>query len=120
MKIVGTDISLDVCRAEGYLMMQYDGRKKFDKQEMYRVFRTLPDYIQEEIYGAKKMSEIPEQEKYATDTLISWEDTVEIYMRHKKEIDDFAETNKHVNFDNPDHQDLLWLADNVDAYCGLG
>lgn len=117
--IVGTDASLDACRAEGDMMIEYDGRKKFDKEEMYRVFKTIPDYIREEIYGTEKMSEIPKEERYVTDTLISWEDVLEIYMRHKKEIDDFAGTNQHVNFENPDYQDLLRLADDVNSYCGL-
>lgn len=42
--IIGTDASLDECKKEGYMMLEYDGRKKFDRTEDYRVFAYYPEY----------------------------------------------------------------------------
>lgn len=107
MKTIGTDLSLDVCKAEGYMMMQYDARKKFNKDEYYRLFNYYPEYC-EDVAGTM-----------LTDTMQNWSNLVEIYEQHKEGINSFAETDQHVNFNDPDYYDFLTLADEINAYCGL-
>ena len=47
MRKIGTDIDLDTCKAEGYLMIEFDARKKFKTSEDYRILAHAPDYIEE-------------------------------------------------------------------------
>ena len=107
MKTIGTDINLAVCKAEGYTMIQYDARKKFNINTSYRILNHYPDYC-EDMNGA-----------ILTDKYLSFSDLLEIYEDHKKGINSFAETDKFVNFDDPDYYDFLNLASDLLAYCGL-
>jgi hypothetical protein len=107
MKTIGIDVSLDVCKAEGYTMIQFDARKKFNPDQQYRIFEYYPEYC--EGYGGKLKA----------DTLCSFNDLRELYERHEKGCNSFAETNKFVNFETPDYYDFLNLASDLLAYCGL-
>ena len=109
MRTIGIDVNLDVCKNEGYAMIQYDARKKFNPLAEYCIFYYLPDYMD----NNKKRT--PSFKSYYT-----FNELLEIYTRHKKDIDDFAETNKNINFLNPDYCDFLNLASDLIAYCGLG
>ena len=111
--IIGTDASLDTCKNEGYLMIKFDARKKFDINTCYDIFSYYPDYIIKESNG-----QITKNEKL-TDTCASFADLTETYNRYKKELDDFAETNEAVNFEDPTIYDLLNLASDISSYCGL-
>ncbi|MFA5935033.1 MAG: hypothetical protein WC827_04060 [Candidatus Paceibacterota bacterium] len=59
MKTIGIDCSLSVCKAEGYTMMQYDARKKFNKYE----YQTSEEAIIETI-KANKYDFIENGERY--------------------------------------------------------
>lgn len=106
MKIIGTDVSLDVCKAEGYTMIEFDARKKFRKDRYIRIFDFIPDYC--ETAG-----------DINTDVELTFDDLVELYNEDKESIDIFAETNKHVNFDSPTEYDFLNLASDLISYKGL-
>lgn len=109
--IIGTDVSLTVCKEEGYLMMEFDGRKKFDPDRQYRVFAYLPSYIAEEIGVDPNTTHI--------DTEISFNDLVEDYERNEIALNRYGETDKWVNFENPNYHDFLILADDINGYKGL-
>ena len=107
MKTLGTDISIDVCKAEGYTMIQFDARKKFNRTKEYRIFNYYPEYCE----GLNN--------EINTDTFCSFDELVEKYNKDKQSIDSFAETNQYVNFETPDYYDFLNLASDLLAYCGL-
>jgi hypothetical protein len=113
MKIIGTDICLDECKNEGYLMVQYDARKKFDINTEYRVFAYYPEYSIEDSEGGIGDNEL------AIDTYASFSELLGIYNKYKSELNSFAETDKAVNFDNPNYRDFLNLASDINSYCGL-
>lgn len=105
--IIGTDVSLAICKVEGYLMVEYDGRKKFDRTEYYRVFRHYPEHI------------VDAAGQIMLDTYVCFDDLVETYNENKSDLDDFAETGAHIDFTTPTWHDLLFLADDIDGYMGL-
>lgn len=105
--IIGTDASLEVCKREGYAMLEHPN-EDFAKDEFARFFAYYPEYLEEETNG-----------RVSIDTDICWNDIVKIYERHEQEINDFSEVHQHVNFESPTWYDLLTLADAVNAYCGL-
>lgn len=106
--IIGTDLSLSVCKAEGYGMLEYNGRKRFSPSEYYRYFNHWPEYVNPELVG----SEIQ------TDTRISWNDLIDIYNRNKQALDSFAD-DLPVLTTKPGYYNLLHLADTINAYQGL-
>jgi len=111
MRNIGIDIDKETNEIEGYLQMEFDARKKFDKSQEYRVFATYPEYIRKEI-GCKKNYLI-------VDTWVSWNELIEVYESEKESLDNFAETNRIVETKKPDHYDLLNLASDINSYMGL-
>ena len=109
IEIIGTDVSSDVCKEEGYLMLEHDASMEFDRTEYYRVFRYYPDYCIGDVITEKKLM---------LDTLVSFDDLVEFYQEKKKELDSFTETGEHINFKNPTIYDLLNLASDIESYGG--
>jgi len=107
MKTIGTDVSLSVCKAEGYTMIQFDARKKFDENRQIRIFSYYPEYC--EGYSGQIM----------TDTNYSFVELKETYERYKQGMDSCCETGKFVNFEKPTYKDFLFLASDISSYCGL-
>lgn len=107
--IIGTDISIDVCKAEGYMMADTNGEIKPDPKQYYRVFCYYPEYV-----------DAPNPENPATDTLISWENLKETYQRHKKGIDSYADDMPEtMNTDQPTWGAFINAASTINSYCGL-
>lgn len=100
--IIGTDISLGECRKEGYLMLEYDGRKKFDRTEDYRVFAYYPKYT-----GEKGLM---------IDGYVQFDDLYEAYIEEKEKVDKFCGLHLNANFEDPTYHDLLTLTDCLTAY----
>ena len=74
MKTIGTDISLDCCKAEGYTMIQFDARKKFDRTKEYLIFNYYPEYCE----GLNN--------EIANDTFYSFDELVEKYNLSKEQL----------------------------------
>lgn len=108
MKTIGTDMSLDVCKQEGYLMVKFDNSKEFDRSENYNVFAYMPAYATE---GTK-----PEK---IVDTFVSFDELAITYLRNRERINSFADTDSNVDFNSPTIYDLLNLASDINAYQGL-
>jgi hypothetical protein len=121
---IGTDISLAECRAEGYGMIEFNKSKLLkkgilQKDTPVRYFRTF-GYLSHDEKGRPLELGMMKAELYITDTLISWNDLIEIYEPRKEGIDNFADfKNCPLNWDNPTEYDLLTLADIIDSYCGI-
>lgn len=110
MKTIGTDCSLDVCKDEGYLMVEFDARKKYNKDEYYRFYAYFPICC------------IGESQYIAKDTLITdidycAVDLWELYKDNQQSIDEMiGETYKSIP---EDIYTLLNLASDISSYQGL-
>jgi hypothetical protein len=109
--IIGTDISLRECKAEGYMMAKYDSRKKFTLDTEIIFFEYLPEYIREEM-GIKGLGE----KRW---TRMSTTDLWEMYQYRKEGIQSCCDY--HVDNINEltSYLDALFLADNINGYIGL-
>ena len=109
--IIGTDISLRVCKEEGYTMAKYDGRIPFTLDTEVEFFKYLPEYIREEM-GLKGLGEKLWTRMTAREL---WED----YQSHKVGIQSFADYHVEDINEIKTYYDLLYLVDIVDAYIGI-
>lgn len=110
--IIGTDVSIKECKDSGYMMIQYDGRKKFNQNEYYTFIQYLPDYIRKESHLT-----LAQAKQWTTANV---KDIWELYQDHKTGIQSFADYHVENMEDIKDYYDLLNLADIVNAYCGIG
>jgi len=104
---IGTDVSLDTCRAEGYMTMLIDKAdlKRFDPEKWFTFGKTLPDYVSDVHY---KFS------KYYTGSH-SANSLWELYTSRKEGIDSCC----GMEHEFPtDVYGLLSLASDVDSYMG--
>lgn len=109
--IIGTDISLEVCRGEGYMMLDTEGHKKLDPNYPYRVFCTYPAYLE---------SEGLDISGFAIETRVSWTDALEMYDRHKESIDSYADDMPDLmSTKEPDFWHLVSACSTINSYCGL-
>ena len=93
----GTDISRDVCDAEGYMQGCWKGKWTQDTQVRLFVTHFDGSIDQEGEFSAK--------------------DIYEIYLRKKAEIDDFADCDYTAPPTNI--YDMLHLASSTNAYMGI-
>ena len=109
---IGTDISIQTCRDEGYTTMTYDGREKFTSESDCTFYLTLPKYIRDEI-GFKVTSKIKHIVGF-----FNYTDLWEFYTENKKEFDLFAGTVSEFT-ETPTPYDCLYLADTMNSYNGF-
>lgn len=109
--IIGTDVSLKVCKDEGYMMMEYDGRKPFTLDTEVELFKYYPEYIRKEM----NIKGLGRKQWTTTSTRDLWED----YQRHKKGIQSFADYHVEDINEIKGYYDLLHLGDIIDAYIGI-
>lgn len=107
MKTIGTDVSLNVCKNEGYLMIQFDGIKKFNPNTKYRIFGYMPAYIDNN-----------KNRKPILSVYVSWKELEETYQQNKQGIDSFADDMPSVMAE-PSIYNLLNAASTINSYCGL-
>lgn len=103
--LVGQDISIDVCKSEGYIYINFN-TKEFKRDKEYRVMQKFPCW--DELKG-----------QYIVDVFLTFDEVMEEYLEDKEGIDSFAETNLHVNFVNPTIHDFVNLCSDVNSYKGL-
>jgi len=104
--IKGTDIDYMTNKLEGYPMIQYDGRFKFDVNKEYRIFCYFPAYCKPSLKGLR------------TNVNYSFTELVKLYL-DEKEVDSLCETYNFVDFKNPSYTDFLNLANDIMSYSGL-
>lgn len=108
---IGEDVSIQTCRDEGYMVMDYPVHK-FKRDPTFvdcRFTKSLPDYVREGEVGQPMM---------VIDVWLNYEDLWEMYLEHKASIDSMI-GGSHPKKDEPDPYDLLSLASDIDSYCGL-
>jgi hypothetical protein len=115
---IGTDVSLDVCRAEGYLMMDYKKRELFvngvfQKDCYVRFITHAPGYILEEMHGTSRPVGV---KTISLDVELTAQDVWERYREYWKAID--SSTGCKNEFPTNEHE-LLNLACDVSSYSGL-
>ena len=126
---IGTDVSLEVCRSEGYMVAEYkiselikDG--KLDKDCCIRLTRSNPSAW----YDNGRVKINTTLDIYHLDEWLSYNDVLVAYLSDRDAIDRFMGNipNKYNDFTyydyttiNPTIHDLLWLATCVDDYHGL-
>lgn len=106
MKTIGTDVSLDCCKAEGYLMVQFDARKKFTPEMEVKFIRYWPEYnfLDGEI---------------AAEGYFSLADVWESYLMDQESINNFADMNYKDISEIDNIYEFLHFTDSVDAYNGV-
>jgi len=108
---IGQDVSIQVCRDEGYMVMDYPVHelRKEPHETDCRFTKSWPDYAREEVIGKKIIY---------LDVYLNWDDLWEMYQEHKEGIDSFV--GDSYNYDDcVEPYKLLNLASDIDAYCGL-
>ena len=120
---IGTDMSLDVCREEGYSIIEFKVKELFGKGG--KLNKNCPVNYKKsnpERWKHGKFNFNGEGPAYYVDTEISFEDMVDFisYKDRKEQVAKFADwENCPINFENPSAYDLLHLASDVDSYFGL-
>jgi len=115
---IGTDISLQTCREQGYLMMDFKKRElftggKINEDCFVQFLAHTPDYILRKMYG----TENPVGEKrIMLDVYHSVESLWELYTENKEGIDGCS----GMSHDKPTCEHLMLnLACDINSYCGL-
>jgi hypothetical protein len=81
--IFGTDIDLDTCINEGYLIVDFDMRKKLNNDTWIDFYMYYPEYV---------LKDNPGLDKKKTYNL-SLNDLIEAYRENKESIDSFIGDN---------------------------
>jgi hypothetical protein len=125
---IGTDISLRECMASGYLMMEFKKRELFPKhlkgkmdKDAYVNFEQTMGWITHTENGYPKVPGTPKRRLYSLyDCCYTFNDLLQIYIEYKDSIDSMCGmTEDDRNLDNPTEYDMLNLASDINAYCGL-
>ena len=135
---IGTDIDLDTCWQEGYLMCEYNHSKLYKGKvlnpntEVY-FFAHVPDYLLKERYGIEldyprysdgdKSFTVSQLKNRGIDVILeshslTANDLWEIYQDNQASIDEIVGLDEEREFPT-DVYDMLNLASDINAYCGL-
>lgn len=130
---VGEDINLRVCLSEGYMIMDFKvrelfpgGRKYLMDKDCYVRFQRSNGYLSHDMDGNYKYpfwwrQDYPGEffDRYALDESYTFNDLVNLYRKYEKELHRYT-GNAAPNLDDPNEYDMLFLASDLDSYCGLG
>ena len=100
---IGTDVSLSVCKAEGYMIIEFDGRKPFTPKTEIRCIVYWPEY--DHFAGELMLSDYWDAESL-------WE----VYQDNKQGIDSFIGGSHEFP---TDYHEFLHLASDTNQYVGL-
>lgn len=115
-EIIGTDISLDVCKAEGYLMVETQG--EFQASHAYRVFAYFPEWQTKTVYADRLAAS--GEEIFAVDTRISWDEAKRIFEANREALSAFADDMPSLmSTATPTYYTLVQAADTINGYQGL-
>lgn len=121
---IGTDINLYTCRAEGYLMMEFNKNKlikkgKLDK-DRYVNFTATSGYLAWNNNGKLLPPQMRKCEAYILNVSCTFNDLLDMFKQNEKGISNFADY-EHCkpDFENPTEYDMLNLASDIYSYCGL-
>lgn len=115
---IGTDVSLETCRKEGYLMMEFKKRELIVKGELQKdvnveFIQHYPDYVLKEMYGSEKPVGVT---TIMTSIYLDANDVWSAYQEDKESIDKCA----GFSHEFPTNEyELLSLASDIDGYKGI-
>ena len=123
---IGTDVSLSVCRCEGYLVAEFSPRKLFNKGKLdpdYTIHFTRSNPSQWYDNGYLR---IGSDNAYYLDEYLSYGDILSEYLMDRQAIDSYMgndDPDNYIDYTDLDSiktiYDILNFADNVDSYRGL-
>ena len=117
--LIGTDISIQECRASGYVVLDQMGlvkKGKLDKDKKVRVTLSNPN----EWPDGRNRPGATNHELYIYDVMLSWNNLWEQFKLQGKGIRDFCDwDNCPHETKNPTVEDMVQLAQTVSTYCGL-
>lgn len=106
-RLIGTDVSLDVCYHEGYMMGIFHNDDDFDRETDYRLIQYYPEWVRENHHRGRSIKQL--------DIHLSFNDLVDIYKENRESVNSIADTENYVNFDDPCEYDFLHLASDLQA-----
>ena len=108
---IGQDVSIQVCRDEGYMVMDYPvwDFKKRPYTTDCRFTKSLPNYCRDNVPGEKMIY---------LDMYLNWDDLWEIYQENQAGIDSMI-GDSYDYHDGVNPHIVLNLASDIDSYCGL-
>lgn len=106
--LIGTDVSIQVCKDEGYLIMDQP-KRKYNHNVDVTFIQYLPEYcrVNEPVITGKRVT--------SWNTIDLWDS----YQRDKKSIQSFADYHIEDINDIKTYFDMLILADNINSYKGI-
>ena len=117
---IGIDISIVECRRNGYPVIEFKKRELIKNGILQKdCYVNVTISNPEEWYDNGKVKFNGEFNHFMTDCNVTWNDVLEQYNDDKKSIDSFAETEKNIDFQNPNEYDLLHLISDVSNYKGI-
>lgn len=120
LKLIGTDLSLDWCLKEGYLMLRTDCLTDINKDPLYFfMIRVEDDATVTDIADESDLSKKLEGESWSFDLQYSSCWSLDILLEEYKELPKADQQTKIDDWANLSHQDILSIASDIDAYRGL-
>lgn len=121
-KLIGTDVSIGVCRASGYPVIDptglvgRDGKLKKD----HCVHLTISNPLQWTDDGHIAHPGTSGHELYHEDTWVCWDDLWELFLQQGDGIKDFCDwKNCPIEHEDPSPYDMLQLISTLHGYCGV-
>ena len=119
---IGTDMSLATCRAEGYLMMEFKKRELITKGKLNRdvwvTFLATGGYVTHDENGYP----LEIGTKMWLEVGHTFNSLMELYEQYKESIDSmcgYSTEDRQRELADPNEYDMLNLASDINAYCGL-
>lgn len=109
---IGMDVSIQVCRDEGYMVMDYPvyAFRKEPQNTDCRFTKSIPEYAREEWFVGETI--------LCVDQTLNYNELWEMYQDNLNGINSFI-GGFHVWKENPTPDNLLILASDIDSWCGL-
>ncbi len=112
--IKGTDICLDVCKAEGYTMIKFDGRSNFVPDKEYEFIQWLPEVMRADL----KTKGYSNGEMKAS-IMLSRNEAWNLYLSRKNRIDSYTGEPRLYKEDIDDFYPLLWLVNDISSFTSI-
>ena len=115
---IGQDVSIQECRDEGYMVMDYHvfKFKRDPKNAICHFTKSYPLYIRQKLCMPVTEGVMILKEDY------SWNDLMELYLQHQQGVDEGMGAIvgcTYADVELPEPYQVLNLASDLDSYCGI-
>lgn len=120
LKLIGTDLSLDWCLKEGYLMMRTDHLNDL-KNDLLLFFYIYveDDDVADDISDEAELLQKLENEHWLFDITEQCIWSLDTLVDRYNELPKRDQLTEFEDIDNPTHYEILSMASDIDAYEGL-